>query len=78
MVTSWLWFETHSSTTDNADRVATGWLPGELSALGREQAAALGDRIAGRALSAILTSDLRRATELDGATAPSGSPPGPE
>lgn len=58
-----VWFETHSTTTDNELRLATGWLPGELSDTGREQALALGARIAERRPSVILTSDLRRATE---------------
>ncbi len=31
----------HGTTTDNEQGTATGWLPGELSALGREQAAKL-------------------------------------
>jgi broad specificity phosphatase PhoE len=58
-----VWFETHSTTTDNENGRATGWLPGELSAAGREQARALGDRIAGRRPAAVFTSDLRRAVD---------------
>ena len=37
-------FETHSTTVDNERGVATGWLPGELSGAGRDQAAELGRR----------------------------------
>ena len=37
-------YETHSLTTDNEREVATGWLPGELSNRGRQQAVALGER----------------------------------
>lgn len=32
-------YETHSSTEDNEHAIATGWLPGRLSASGREHAA---------------------------------------
>jgi broad specificity phosphatase PhoE len=58
-----VWFETHSTTTDNEVRVATGWLPGRLSGTGRDQARALGDRIAERRPTAIFTSDLARGME---------------
>jgi alpha-ribazole phosphatase/probable phosphoglycerate mutase len=37
-------FETHSTTEDNETGIMTGWLPGRLSATGREQAAELGER----------------------------------
>lgn len=40
-------FETHSTTEDNERGTATGWLPGRLSASGREQASAMGDRTSG-------------------------------
>ena len=56
-------FETHSTTQDNEAGIATGWLPGRLSALGREQAAELGQRRAGNGISAVFSSDLARATE---------------
>jgi 2,3-bisphosphoglycerate-dependent phosphoglycerate mutase len=59
-------FETHSTTRDNENGVATGWLPGRLSALGREQAAALGKRRADDGIAAIFSSDLARATETVG------------
>ncbi len=55
-------FETHSTTEDNETGIATGWLPGRLSAAGREQAAALGRRRRGT-VDAVFTSDLRRAVE---------------
>jgi 2,3-bisphosphoglycerate-dependent phosphoglycerate mutase len=58
-----IWYETHSTTVDNENGVATGWLPGELSALGRQQAADLGSRIAERAPVAIFGSDLGRTVE---------------
>jgi 2,3-bisphosphoglycerate-dependent phosphoglycerate mutase len=56
-------FETHSTTEDNENGIATGWLPGRLSALGREQAAELGKRRAADGITAVFSSDLARATE---------------
>jgi broad specificity phosphatase PhoE len=56
-------YETHATTTDNEAGVATGWLPGELSAAGREQAAELGLRRADSPAAAVYVSDLRRATQ---------------
>jgi broad specificity phosphatase PhoE len=55
-------FETHSTTTDNEAGIATGWLPGTLSDLGREQARLLGERRAEH-VDAVFTSDLARAAE---------------
>jgi broad specificity phosphatase PhoE len=55
-------YETHSTTTDNERGVATGWLPGELSAAGRGQAAELGERRRSD-VDAVFTSDLGRALE---------------
>lgn len=56
-------YETHSISVDNETGNATGWLPGELSAAGREAAASLGARRRDDGLAAIYTSDLRRAVE---------------
>ena len=56
-------FETHSWSTDNDRAVATGWLPGRLSARGRELAAELGARRRDDRLAAVFCSDLRRAAE---------------
>jgi 2,3-bisphosphoglycerate-dependent phosphoglycerate mutase len=56
-------FETHSVTEDNEAGRATGWLPGRLSARGRELARALGQRRAGDGIAAVFSSDLRRAME---------------
>jgi broad specificity phosphatase PhoE len=56
-------YETHSLTLDNERGIATGWLPGELSAEGRSQAVRLGERRRDDGLSAVLSSDLRRAVE---------------
>jgi broad specificity phosphatase PhoE len=56
-------YETHATTTDNEAGIATGWLPGELSELGRIQAAALGARRRDDGIVAIYVSDLARALE---------------
>lgn len=55
-------YETHATTIDNEQGVATGWLPGQLSPAGREQARALGERRR-QGISAIFVSDLARAVE---------------
>ncbi|WP_354637718.1 histidine phosphatase family protein [Kitasatospora camelliae] len=67
-------YETHSTTTDNEARIATGWLPGRLSALGRRQARELGERRRGDGLSAVFTSDLHRAVETAALAFPDGVP----
>ncbi len=56
-------FETHSWSTDNDRGVASGWLPGQLSERGRALARELGERRRADELSAVFTSDLRRAAE---------------
>jgi broad specificity phosphatase PhoE len=56
-------FETHSISEDNEAGIASGWLPGRLSATGRELAAALGRRRSGDGLAAVFSSDLGRALE---------------
>jgi 2,3-bisphosphoglycerate-dependent phosphoglycerate mutase len=56
-------FETHSTSEDNEAGVMTGWLPGRLSALGREQARELGERRGNDGIGAIYCSDLARAVE---------------
>jgi broad specificity phosphatase PhoE len=56
-------YETHSTSEDNERGVATGWLPGRLSAEGRLQAAELGRRRRDDRLAAVFSSDLARAVE---------------
>ena len=56
-------FETHQTTEDNEAGIATGWLPGRLSALGRRQARELAARRRHDGLDAVFSSDLRRAVE---------------
>jgi broad specificity phosphatase PhoE len=68
-------YETHAITTDNEAGIATGWLPGELSALGRETAAEMGARRRHDGLDAVYVSDLARAVEtvaiaFEGSTIP--------
>ncbi len=48
---------------DNERGVATGWLPGELSERGRENARELGRRRRDDGIAVVFTSDLRRAAE---------------
>ena len=59
-------FETHSLTEDNEAGRATGWLPGRLSANGREQARRLGERRGADGIAAVFSSDLARAAETAG------------
>jgi broad specificity phosphatase PhoE len=54
-------YETHSITLDNERGIATGWLPGELSAEGRRLAREIGPRR--RDVDVVFSSDLRRAVE---------------
>jgi 2,3-bisphosphoglycerate-dependent phosphoglycerate mutase len=56
-------YETHALTEDNEQGIATGWLPGRLSARGRELAAATGRRRRDDGIAAVFTSDLWRAVE---------------
>ncbi|WP_323096548.1 histidine phosphatase family protein [Intrasporangium sp. YIM S08009] len=56
-------YETHATTEDNEHGVATGWLPGRLSAAGRHQAEDLGRRRGGTGVAAVYASDLARAVE---------------
>jgi alpha-ribazole phosphatase/probable phosphoglycerate mutase len=58
-------FETHSTTTDNERWVASGWLDGQLSTLGRRQAKELGERCVDHddGVAAVYCSDLGRAVE---------------
>jgi broad specificity phosphatase PhoE len=58
-----LTYETHATTEDNERGVATGWLPGRLSARGRREAALLGERRRQEGYAAVLVSDLARAVE---------------
>jgi alpha-ribazole phosphatase/probable phosphoglycerate mutase len=56
-------FETHSLTEDNERGIATGWLPGALSARGRQFARELGARHRAQPPAVAFTSDLRRAID---------------
>jgi broad specificity phosphatase PhoE len=56
-------YETHSISTDNERGIATGWLPGELSAEGRRLARQLGERRREDGIACVFSSDLRRAVE---------------
>jgi 2,3-bisphosphoglycerate-dependent phosphoglycerate mutase len=56
-------FETHSTTVDNEQGRATGWLPGQLSAQGQLQARQLGQRREDDGIAAVFSSDLARAVQ---------------
>jgi len=56
-------YETHSITVDNEAGIATGWLPGALSAAGVAAARELGARRRDDGIEAIYVSDLRRAVQ---------------
>jgi broad specificity phosphatase PhoE len=56
-----LLFESHSTTVDDETGHATGWLPGQLSPVGLEQAVELGARR--QDVDALFSSDLGRALE---------------
>lgn len=56
-------FETHSWSEDNERGIATGWLPGRLSARGRAAAVELGRRRRNDGIVVVFTSDLRRAVQ---------------
>ncbi|MHB1068208.1 MAG: histidine phosphatase family protein, partial [Candidatus Nanopelagicales bacterium] len=54
----------HGRTQANVDGVLAGWTPGSvLDEKGREQAGALGRRLAGVPLAAVVSSPLERAVE---------------
>src|SRR6266508_3817461 len=53
----------HGTTTDNEQHLATGWLPGELSEKGREQAKHLGEQVADQQFDVVFCSDLQRAID---------------
>ena len=55
-------FETHSTTVDNEQGRATGWLPGQLSERGQAQAQQLGRRL-DDGITAVFSSDLTRAAQ---------------
>lgn len=56
-------FEKHSTSTDNEQGIASGWLPGRLSEQGRAQASELGSRRRDDGIAAVFCSDLGRAVE---------------
>ncbi len=53
----------HGTTTDNETHRATGWLPGELSEVGKEQAKQLGTQAADKQFDVVFCSDLKRAID---------------
>jgi alpha-ribazole phosphatase/probable phosphoglycerate mutase len=53
----------HGTTTDNENKLSTGWLPGELSELGKQQATQLGKQVADQKFAIVFCSDLKRAVD---------------
>jgi broad specificity phosphatase PhoE len=53
----------HSTTTDNEQKLATGWSPGELSELGIKQAHELKNIVSEKDFDTVFSSDLRRAIQ---------------
>lgn len=53
----------HGTTTDNLKKLATGWLPGELSEKGIAQAKALAEVIKDEHFDVVICSDLNRAIQ---------------
>lgn len=58
-----IWFEPHSTTTDNEAGLASGWNDIDLSDLGREQVFQPVERSRERGIEAIFSSDLQRAVK---------------
>jgi 2,3-bisphosphoglycerate-dependent phosphoglycerate mutase len=56
-------YETHSTSEDNERGVATGWLGGALSRIGREQARQLGLRRRDDGIDIVIASDSKRAVD---------------
>lgn len=56
-------YETHATSTDNEAGIASGWLPGQLSVVGRQNARDLGERRRDDGIDVVFSSDLRRAVE---------------
>ncbi len=53
----------HGTTTDNEKDLATGWNPGELSEIGKNQAEMLGKQVADKKFDVVFCSDLQRAVD---------------
>jgi broad specificity phosphatase PhoE len=53
----------HGTTTDNEQDLATGWLPGKLSEVGKVQAKKLGEQAGDKKFDVVFCSDLKRAVD---------------
>jgi broad specificity phosphatase PhoE len=53
----------HGTTIDNEQGLASGWLPGELSGIGREQSKKLGEQVEDEHFDVVFCSDLQRAID---------------
>ncbi len=64
-----IWFEPHSTTTDNEAKLASGWNDVDLSELGKSQTSQPIERSRERGIELICTSDLQRAIKTGAPTA---------
>ena len=53
----------HGTTTDNADKLSTGWIPGELTEKGIQQSVDLKEQINIEDFDLVISSDLKRAID---------------
>lgn len=53
----------HGTTTDNADKLSTGWIPGELTEKGIQQSIDLKNQTDTNAFDIVISSDLKRAID---------------
>lgn len=53
----------HGTTTDNADKLSTGWIPGELTETGIQQSIDLKEQINLDEIDVVISSDLKRAID---------------
>lgn len=58
-----IWFESHSTTTDNEAKLASGWNDIDLSELGRKQTQEPVQRSVERGIEVIFSSDMQRAVK---------------
>lgn len=58
-----IFYFVHGTTTDNEQKLSTGWAPGELSDLGKKQAKELRNLVKDENFDIFFSSDLKRAVE---------------
>jgi broad specificity phosphatase PhoE len=58
-----IWFESHATTLDNEQKLASGWYDVDLSERGHKEAQELAKRCASRNIQVVFSSDLQRAVK---------------